>query len=415
MSFHQYPIYQPTKHEMPGGGVWTRNPLQMVWSVQGGKLGCPIPVKDCREPVPTTKPQPKSCRPCGNSCHTYNSGYQPTQYYQPTGQHQPYYYENYNYYNMEPHVGYYEEPCYPNAPVHVEYSNEEGAPTDAFQIPAGQDFVIEGGKSIWLEQLSNGIRINNRGVASVNVFGTTNSGIIVTNNNTLKDPIFQISVDYNTLVNQGNLVTAVKYNGVTYNPTNGVVDITTAGGAFLQNIVSPNKTVLISSVNATTAGIDIKPPKVNGTTITPNPTDGTPMNLVSGDNTTVSVVDNDVTVDVPSNRFVKRIIYEGTTLTPDSSGQVSLGSGTTASGKYQVTKTLNASDISALTGSGLDLTGVTPTIGPNAPSILSGDLVMLYLNGGYVPRTDYTRSGPTVTMTGVTPTAGQELSWVVIK
>ena len=92
-------------------------------------------------------------------------------------------------YNINQNVNYCDSSNYPAS----SYDNSQGYFATTVEIP-GTGYNIYSGNGIYLDQLENGVRINNGGVVSANVQGEAGSGIIVTNQNTRSDPNFIISV-----------------------------------------------------------------------------------------------------------------------------------------------------------------------------------------------------------------------------
>jgi hypothetical protein len=370
-------IQQPSTTYGVNGASYTTVPINMVYPINDGKIGCPQPIY--RDQVVTTKPvYPKpnnNCQTCANQE---------------------------NIYNIYPQADYVEQY------IPTPYNNNQGYPATAITLP-GINYDLYAGTGIYFDQLENGLRINNGGVVSADVRGTPGSGISVINTNTATNPIFQVGVNTPDLVTTSGLVTTIIFNGQAFTPTQGTVIINNgAYGAGLQNLSSPNNTILITPASISQANIDVKPIKINNNTLNPD-VSGYPINLIDGTNVNlINTTSNTVSVNVANNAFVKTV----NGLSPDPNGNINVNPSRIF---YEADKVLTSGDIASLTGAGLDLNGVTPSHGANPPAFATTDGFMLFQNGVFLTLGKFNRSGSNITTSGVSFSVNDVLTWVVIK
>lgn len=377
----------PTTTNTNNGGSYTNVPLNMAYGVEGcnKSSGCPVrvyPDSTCTEPYEPTIQinNTKCCNPCDQQQVIYN---------------------------VQPATDYYQghDLAYQVLP----YDCSDGVNVTSVQIPM-TNFILYAGDGIYFDQLEYGVRINNGGVRTVNVEGNPGSGVIVTNRNTAQDPIFSISVNGNDLATQAGLVQKVIFNGVTYNPLQGTIIINSGNlGGALTNLSSSDNTLTITPTSIGSANVQAKPLKYNGINI-PVGSDGALANFADGVNTRITLTSpNKIQVDVANNAFIKTV----NSLVPDASGNVNVATASTIF--FQAVKTLVSGEVTSLTGIGLNLLTVSPTAGTNPLSIIATDGLQLFLNGVFLDLTQYSRTASTIILTGVTPTVGQKLTWIVTK
>lgn len=280
--------------------------------------------------------------------------------------------------------------------------------TPAFEIKEG--VVVQSGLGINFKQIEcskdmplGGILIENAGVRKIGITGQQGTGITVSNKGTLSSPNFVFNLNKNDLRDYTGYVTEILVNGKSYKPQQGILTIGGAGfGSPVSLIKSPNDTVSVSSIAPGTAGLDVKPIKINGETLQPD-NDGHPINITDGNSTTVSInADNSVSINVDG----------AVTSVNGQTGAVSIPtlSPTTI---YQGYKSLTAGEVTALTGSGLDISSLTPTDG-DKPASFSSTKVVLYKNNTYMTLADYSMTGNLITST-LSFSASDKLSWVIFK
>jgi hypothetical protein len=368
-------LLRPHTSQYNNGGVYTNVPLNMAWKIKDGEVGCPVRVYEKDSAAAHCQPvsQPK----CGQEIV----------------------------YQVLSHADYTENCAV--AYSSPQYDNTQGYPATSIGLPS-LDYNVYSGTGIYFDQLETGFRINNGGIISVDVRGVPGSGIIVTNSNSRNNPIFNLSINPAELVASNGLIKSVIFNGQTYTPVQGVVNINSGlFGGGIQNITSPSNTIFIAPSSVGSVIIDIKPVTVNGIKINPA-NDGTPINLVDGVNTKVSSNGNKVQVDVLSTSFVKTVNSQA----PDLNGNINVNPTKIF---YQSAKVLVAADITALNGAGFDLVATVPSNGTNASVITATDGVMLFQNAGLITLNKYTRTGNFIKTTGVSFTAGDILTWIVMK
>jgi len=280
--------------------------------------------------------------------------------------------------------------------------------TDAFEIRNG--VIMQAGKGITFKQMEcseqmplGGIIVENNGVRKIGMSGQTGSGITVSNNGTLSEPNFIFNVNKNDLRDYTGYTTEIIVNGRSYKPILGIIDI--SGGAFgspITNLKSPNSTISITAIGPGVAGLDVKPIKVNSITLQPDNA-GHLVNIVNGNNTTVSV---------DSNNNVAVNVSGAVTSVNGQTGAVSIPT-LSPTEVFQGFKTLNSGDATSLTSTGLNLSSLTPTSG-TIPSTFVASKAVLYKNGTYMTLADYSFSGTTATST-MSFVAGDKLSWLIFK
>ena len=299
----------------------------------------------------------------------------------------------------------HQDQCYPEM---LDICAKPSYKTDAFEIKEG--VIMKAGKGITFKQMEcntqmplGGIIVENNGVRRLGISGQRGSGLVVTNNGTLSEPNFIFNLNRDELRDYTGYTTEIVVNGRSYKPVQGIIDINSGGfGSSINNLKSPNGTISVTSILPGIAGIDIKPIKINNKTLQPD-NDGHPINLVNGNNTTVSVdANNNVSVNVAGT----------VTSVNGQTGVVNIPT-LNPTEVFQGYKTLTSGEATSLTGSGLDIALVTPT-GGNKPANFVGAKTVLYKNGIYMTLADYTFTGTSVTST-LSFAAGDKLSWLIFK
>jgi hypothetical protein len=343
----------------------------------------------------------------GGDCCPKTGSYQkncpqlnPQDHYGPQGQ--PYCGVN----NGTPYYNVSEQPqqCGPEL---LDVCNKPSYKTSAFEIKEGA--IMKAGKGVNFREMEcsdqmplGGILVENAGVRKIGVYGSQGTGLDFVNKGTLSEPNFNLTLNRNDLRDYTGYVTEIVVNGRSYKPQQGILSIGGAGfGSPISILKSPNSTIGISPIAPGTAGLDVKPIKVNGQTLQPD-NEGYPFDIVDGNSTTVTTDGNKVSINVDG----------AVTSVNGQTGAVSIPT-LQPTQIYQGYLTLTSGNISDLTGSGLDLSSITVT-GGNIASSFTNTTITLYKNGEYMTLADYTVSGSTITST-LSFTPSDKLSWIIFK
>lgn len=322
------------------------------------------------------------------------------------------------YYNMMPHVRYREM----GTEVEIEdmsLCNLKDMNGTCITFSEGDRICVKDNLK-FQESEDGSYVITDTGLSCVNIFGQENSGILVTQVESSNDcASFKISLNPADLASSGGFITSVTLDGNTFEPVGGNVELNSSiFNSGIQSVVSPNNTLVYTLAGSpSTLEIDVRPPTVEGATVLPC-TDGTPFNLIGGDNISLNVVGCDIEIDYTgSTTGATSVVYNGVTYTADTDGVITLpdvvgSQDPCCCPKLRADKELTATEVAAIEGTGLDLNSVSWTqfYGDANGNIQSPGIINVYLNGELLPITVTQNNISTLEAAGINFNAGDTLS-----